>query len=339
MEDVPSSILLKSKLPKVLRFISRLEDLEVVETHYNFKARARALVEKWSSTLPKELAEDQIGSPIQIDTPTPDDFLSGLNPTLRSAVLLGASDGWLRKMPVEVQREAHEIRRQAGLPPLLAEVEQQDNRALVHVHSVSVSGYDDASDISESDDEGHTEYEQSYISTSTTHESKVVSCTSSMAETLSQTSDTTLSHSTPRGVPMGHDMGQRPIVDEMHEIDTSSASSSSGASTWHSPGIDSISMIARKKLASLKFSGDIDGARFIKEFEKLVDRVQPDMSDDDKRMLLTTSFIGRDVNVWYEELDVDDSMPYEELKTAFIDAFKGMSRRSKKLDGGALLDL
>jgi len=36
---------------------------------------------------------------------------------------------------------------------------------------------------------------------------------------------------------------------------------------------------------------------------------------------------------------VDDSMPYEELKAAFIDAFKGMSRRSKKLDGGALLDL
>lgn len=32
-------------------------------------------------------------------------------------------------------------------------------------------------------------------------------------------------------------------------------------------------------------------------------------------------------------------MPYEELRVAFIDKFKGMSRRSKKLDGGALLDL
>ena len=36
---------------------------------------------------------------------------------------------------------------------------------------------------------------------------------------------------------------------------------------------------------------------------------------------------------------MDDSMPSEELKAACIDAFKGMSRRSKKLDGGALLDL
>jgi len=283
MEDVPSSILLKSKLPKVLKFISRLEDPEVVEAHYNFKARARALVEKWSATLPKEPTEDQIGSPIQSDTPTPDDILSGLNPTLRSAVLLGASEGWLKKMPVEIQREAHEIRRQTGVLPLLADAEQQDNRALVHVHPVSVLGYDGASDISESDDEDHTEYEQSYVST--IHESTVVSYASSMAETGSQTSETVLSHSTPRGVPMGHDMGRRPIVNEMLEIDTSSASSSSGTSTY-SPGIDSISMIARKKLASLKFAGDIDGARFIKEFEKLVDRAQPDMSDDDKRMLL-----------------------------------------------------
>lgn len=36
---------------------------------------------------------------------------------------------------------------------------------------------------------------------------------------------------------------------------------------------------------------------------------------------------------------MDDSMPYEELKAVFTTAFKGMSRRSKKLDGGALLDL
>lgn len=334
MEDVPSSILLKSKLPKVLRFISRLEDPEVVETHYNFKARARALVEKWSAALPKESTEDQIGSPILFDTPTPDDILSGLNQTLRSAVLLGAGEEWLRK---EIQREAYEIRRQAGLPRPLAEMEQQDNRALVHVYPVSMSGSDGASDVSESDDEGRIEYEQSYVST--THDSTIISCASSMVETGSQTSDTGLSHSTPRGIPIGHDMGRRPIVNEMHEIDTSSSSSSSGASTWHSPGIDSISMISRKKLASLKFAGDVDGARFIKEFEKLVDRVQPDMSDDDKRMLLTTSFTGQAVNVWYEELDVDDSMPYEELKAAFIDAFKGMSRRSKKLDGGALIDL
>ena len=284
MEDVPSSILLKSKLPKVLKFISRLEDPEVVQTHYNFKARARALVEKWSATLPKEPTEDQIGSPIQINRPTSDDILSGLNPALRSAVLSGASEGWLRKMSVEIQREAHAIRRQAGLPPLLTGVEQQDNRALVHVHPMSVSGYDGASDISESDDESHTEYEQSYISTA--HEPTVVSCASSMVETESQTSDTVLSHSTPRGIPMRPDVGPRPIVNEMHEIDTSSASSSSGASTWHSPGIDSISIIARKKLASLKFAGDVDGARFIKELEKLVDRVQSDMSDDDRRMLL-----------------------------------------------------
>jgi len=283
MEDVPSSILLKSKLPKVLKFIGRLEDPEVVQSHYNFRARARALVEKWSATLPKETVEDQICSPIQIDTPTADDILSGLNPTLRSAVLLGASEGWLRGMPVEIQREAHAIRTQAGLPPLLQldNVEQQNNRALVHVHSVSVSEYDGASDTSES---GHAGYEQSYVST--TRESAVVSCTSSMAETESQTSGTVLSHSTPRGLPMGHDMGQRPIVNEMHEIDTSSTSSSSGTSTWHSPGTDAISVIARKKLASLEFAGDVDGARFIKEFEKLVDRVQPDMSDDDKRMLL-----------------------------------------------------
>ena len=49
----------------------------------------------------------------------------------------------------------------------------------------------------------------------------------------------------------------------------------------------------------------------------------------------TTSFKGEMVNVWYEELDIEDSMPYEELKAALY-AFKGRSRRGKKLEGVTL---
>lgn len=298
MEDVPASILQKSKLPKVLKFISRIEDPNVVESQYNFTGRARALVDKWGATLPKLAGAESPTSPIRqfetkeelIKTQEAEwrEFFSELNPALRRALLLDLSEPFLRKMPVEYQSEANAYRIQIQLPPRPIDYDPydtSDKAALVQLAKLSAT-YDGASDTSASEDE--TEYEQSYVST--THESTAVSCASSMAETDSQTSETILSHS--RGSPSrgvgGHEIntGHRVPPNDLHDVELSSASSSS-TSTWHSPSNDShISLIARKKLASLKFLGDLDGARFIKEFEKLVDRVQPDMSDDDKRVLL-----------------------------------------------------
>lgn len=72
---------------------------------------------------------------------------------------------------------------------------------------------------------------------------------------------------------------------------SSESSSSSGeSSSWGlaGPHESSIAAIARRKLGGLSFRGEIDGGRFMGEFEKLIDRVQGDMSDEDKRILLVS---------------------------------------------------
>lgn len=283
MEDVPASILLKSKLPKVLKFISRLEDPDFIHSQYNFKVRARALVEKWSTTLPKGSGEDSPSWPMP---PKGDELLSlqAIHSSPKHTVLQDQQEEPLGDLASELRGEISILRGQAELSPLSEsdEFNHRYNTALVTQRHPSG---DDTSDISTSDGGGETEYEQSYYST--THESTVVSYASS-SDTGSQTSDTVLSYSrssTPRGYT--HEKINRPVATEVIETDTSSSTSSCSTSTWrHQNNESQIAQIARKKLVSLKFMGEVDGARFIKEFEKLVDRVQPDMSDDDKRLLL-----------------------------------------------------
>ena len=268
-----------------MRFISKLEDQNVINSQYNFKARARALVEKWNTTSPRESGEDSPGSsvpPAQRGEETLN-FLATLEPSLRRTVLLEQKEEMLRNLPIEIQNEANALRKQAGLSPIDLDnvYNHRNSTALVHLHPVS--RYDGASDIEGSDGGFETEYEHSCISA--THESTIISCASSTAETDSQTSDTVLSHS--RGSTQ---RGRRPPANDPRDNEVSSASSSSSGSTWHNASHESqITVIARKRLASLSFAGDVDGARFIKEFEKLVERVQPDMSDDDKRMLLVST--------------------------------------------------
>ena len=290
MEDVPVSILLKSKLPKVLKFISRLEDPDFIHSQYNFKVRARALVEKWSTTLPKGTGEDSPSWPM----PLKDDELLNLQTIHSYPKRVDQREKLLEDLASELQSETNILRGQ-GEPVLPLQRDGLSHQySTVLVSQRHSSGGDNASDISTSDDGGETEYEQSYCST--THDSTLISYASS-SDTGSQASDTVLSYSrdsTPRGYV--HEKIKRPVATEVLETDTSSSTSSCSTSTWrHQNNESQIALIARKKLVSLKFTGEVDGARFIKEFEKLVDRVQPDMSDDDKRLLLVRIIFGRSV--------------------------------------------
>lgn len=297
MEDVPASILLKSKLPKVLKFISRLEDPDFIHSQYNFKVRARALVEKWSTTLPKGTGED---SPNWPAPPKGDELLSlqSIHPSLKRAVLPDEREELLGDLALESPGKANTLGGQAELAPPSERDEFNHQYNTVLVSQRHSPGDDDASEISTSDGGGETEYEQSYCST--TQESTFVSYASS-SDTGSQTSDTVLSYSrgsTPRGY--AHEKINRPVAIEAIETDTSSSTSSCSSSTWrHQINESQIAQISRKKLVSLSFSGEVDGARFIKEFEKLVDRVQPDMSDDDKRLLLVRIIFDCILRRWW----------------------------------------
>ena len=51
-------------------------------------------------------------------------------------------------------------------------------------------------------------------------------------------------------------------------------------------GKDALAAVFAKRLKNLTFDGTRDGKRFVKEFEGLVVRVFPRMSDEDKRLLL-----------------------------------------------------
>ena len=136
-------------------------------------------------------------------------------------------------------------------------------------------------------------------------------------------------------------------------------------------GESALAEVFTKRLKKLTFDGVRDGRRFIKvvcsshvvwigtawltlgwqEFEALIGRVNPEMEDDDKRLLLvrpltickvkhaltdwptlqTTCFVGPEVNNWYEEADLDDDWPYVLLVEQLQLRFKGKSNRKTAL--------
>ena len=258
-----------------MRFISRLDNLEDLDKKYNFKSRARALVEKWSIALPKG-ADDTPGPSIPPSHrgEQKSNFLATLDPALRPTALPEQKTQLFSRHPVQHQQGVNELRMQVS--QLLTCKDPIDTSAARSSQVPHASGYDGASDLGESEDE--TEYEHTIISV--TGQSYVASCTSSTESNAPGTIFTNSGDSTQRGA-------HRDTHNGAHDGSSGSSSATSDTSTWQSPGSDSqMAVIARKKLAALSFTGDIDGRRFMREFEKLVDRVQPEMSDDDKRILL-----------------------------------------------------
>jgi len=131
---------------------------------------------------------------------------------------------------------------------------------------------------------------------------------------------------------------QRTLVVLESEADARGGVESIGDSTtdssfdpWPMGGAAVLTEVMTKRLKNLVFDGNMDGKRFVKEFEALVGKVQPDTSDEDKRLLLVTSFKGGEVNQWYEETDLDDDLPYALLVELLQERFKGVWYRKTKI--------
>ncbi|PWW76663.1 BSP-domain-containing protein [Tuber magnatum] len=74
------------------------------------------------------------------------------------------------------------------------------------------------------------------------------------------------------------------------------------------------------RLKNMRFEGKSDATRYLLEFEALIDRLQPEMSDADRKLLLCTSFCGPTMVDWYET--TCRAVTYHQLKEAMQEAFR-----------------
>ncbi|RPA98641.1 BSP-domain-containing protein [Choiromyces venosus 120613-1] len=81
-----------------------------------------------------------------------------------------------------------------------------------------------------------------------------------------------------------------------------------------------VAHIMLDRLKNMRFEGKSGATRYILEFEALIDRLQPEMSDVDKKLLLCTSFHGPTMVNWYETSC--RAVTYHQLKEAMQEAFK-----------------
>ncbi|KAA8910515.1 peptidase of plants and bacteria-domain-containing protein [Sphaerosporella brunnea] len=134
------------------------------------------------------------------------------------------------------------------------------------------------------------------------------------------------------GVSSGeHDRNTLVVVDQETEGVESIADSHDSSSSFDQfpyRGEAATADIFAERLKNLTFDGTRDGKRFVKEFEALVDRVNPQMPEADKRLLLVTALVGEKVNAWYEETDLDDELPYAVLADLLQRDWKGNSKRA-----------
>jgi hypothetical protein len=76
----------------------------------------------------------------------------------------------------------------------------------------------------------------------------------------------------------------------VESIGDSQPSTVSSFDPWLTGTATALTEVMAKRLKNLVFDGTSDGKRFVKEFEALVDKVQPDINDEDKRLLLVRGF-------------------------------------------------
>jgi hypothetical protein len=135
--------------------------------------------------------------------------------------------------------------------------------------------------------------------------------------------------------PPEHDRNTVVIVNQETEGVESLASSPHDFSSEYDPfpfrGEAAMVDIWATRLKNMRFDGSRDGKRFVKEFEGLLTRVNPQMEPEDKRLLLVTAFEGEKVNRWYEETDLDDELPYQVLAEVLQRDWKGTSGRAAGL--------